>query len=432
MQRRPLLHSMATAIATLAVAGCLSDDEAPSPTTSTRTPTSTPTPAPYPSPARDPTPTPHSGDLVTEPTPLDEAPLTPRWEVTLPGQYELSTPGIDGTRVYIGTRRELFAIDRSSGAIHWDVDLGAMTRAFSAAVTDTIIVAAARNVMDHGLLREGVDDLWEDPHPYDTPTDGGHLHAIKPASGNRVWSIEAPVSGSPVVEDGRIFVPYVIDDSMETGVTAFSLASGEELWSVELDVPPIFSNPVLDDRIYVASSGDTDGDSHLAAITRDGDVVDTGALTGTVWNDFTVHDNHLYVGTDAGYLYAIADEGYLTWRKDLGNACYTTPAIGDGTIYASATDRLLALDMSGEILWRGRYTHDARSGISVSEGLVHVGGLEISAFAEDGSAAPWRIDLPGSAGSFGAPIYEDGVLYTGACIKREIDDWYDHVMYALE
>lgn len=412
-----------------ATAGCLGvgRDSSSEPDRPNDTPT--PTPPPFP------TPTPDELDdvVMTESTPLYESPITPRWEVDLPGQYELSTPAIDDDTLYIGSRREMTAVDLDTGNERWQVDLGAMTRAFTAAVSDDFIIASARNVMGRNSITNLEEDqLWEEPPPYSDATGGQLVAAIDKSDGSFIWEQEHPVSSSPIlVDDEVIFATY---DDGDAGVMSIEPTTGEERWHEPLDTPGIFAAPAVDDAgIYIASTGNDDDDSILTGLTRDGDVEWSTTLDGEIYKGPAVREGQLAIGTGNSYAASFGVDGDLLWEHEVDNGVYTTPAIGDDQVFVTDLFEVAALDRdTGEEHWRGDITDDARAGVSLSEDKLHVGGLEIAAFDRDGETAHWRVELPGAAGSFGAPLYIDGVVYTGACIKRDASDWYHHVLYALD
>lgn len=433
LPRRRVLEGIGSlTLATLA--GCTSDGPEGGPT-STPTPDSTETPAVTPTP----TPPEEESLVETDPTELDASPLRPDWENHLPGQYELSTPGLGPANMYIGSRRELFAIDRDDGEIDWVTDLRAMTRAITPVVTDDAVYATARNLMSNYIQESGVDELWEDEHSYATPTEGATVCALDPTTGEEHWfRRDLPISGSPALDGGLLYVGLADLDG-STGVAAIAPDDGAVEWELELDTAQLFSNPAFgDDGVYFTTAPSTGGNSWVVAVSRSGSFRWTHELEGEVINGLAVADGVAFVGTDEGVMYAIDERDHVVWERPISerpdNAITTTPVVHDGTVYVSATDRLHALDAeTGEERWRGAYTDDAHSGLSIADGMVHVGGIEISSFTLDGSEATWRIDLPGSAGSFGAPLYdeEEDAIYTGACVKVEDFDWYDHTVYRL-
>jgi outer membrane protein assembly factor BamB len=144
-------------------------------------------------------------------------------------------------------------------------------------------------------------------------------------------------------------------------------------------------------------------------------------------------DEVAYVGTDAGYLYAVGADGEVRWQSDLGGPVNTTPAVVPGTVYATTPERVVAVNAAaGTGRWSGRVEHVAKTGLSVGGGMVHVGGNEVAAFDASDGTPRWRVELPGVAGTFGSPLYVDGTLYAGGCVKIDGSSRYDHTVWALE
>lgn len=361
----------------------------------------------------------------TPATPLDDAPLAPKWETSIPGQFTLSTPGVDAHRLYVGSASRMTAIVRDRGEVAWHADLGGLTHGFTPAVDDGTLIASARDIVG----RRSVVDRGGSPS----------LTALDAASGEREWREKLPVSASPVVSDGTVFVPLVDDDG--AAVAARDAATGGERWTTQLSTPDVFAAPAVGEGVYVATRTDADGEGRLVALTRDGDVRWEKALEGEAYKGPRVAGGGetgergaeaVFVGTDAGYVYAFEADGSERWTASLGGAVNTTPAVAGGRVYTTAPQKVVALEAdTGAGLWSGAVDHVDKTGLGLGGGRVHVGGNEVAAFDAADGAARWRIELPGVAGTFGSPIWRDGTLYTGACVKIEGSSLYNHVVYAL-
>lgn len=366
----------------------------------------------------------------TPPTDLDEAPLTPQWETSIPGQFTLSTPGLTDDRLFVGSASRMTAIAHDGGEREWYTDLGGLTHGFTPAVDEErgTLIASARDVVG----RRSVVDRGGSPS----------LTALDAASGETAWRESIPVSASPVVDDGTAFVPLVDDEG--TAVTAREAASGAERWTTRLSTPDVFAAAAVGEGVYVATRADADDEGRLVALSRDGEVRWTEALEGEAYKAPKVagspsssaaggNGEAVFVGTDAGYVYAFEADGTLRWRADLGGSVNTTPAVVDGLVYGTSPRNVVAMDAeTGEGVWSGAVDHVDKTGVGLGGGMVHVGGNEVAAFDAADGAARWRIELPGVAGTFGSPLWREGTLYTGACVKIDGSSLYDHVVYALE
>lgn len=123
----------------------------------------------------------------------------------------------------------------------------------------------------------------------------------------------------------------------------------ESGWSTVLD-GSVYTPPVHDGtRLFVPGS-----ETRLTAIFfDDGSVIWENTELGTVAGSPTFHDDTLFVTTQDGVISAINPKnGDLRWETDLGTWCQSRPVTGDGTVFAIASETLMAIDKeSGEQLW---------------------------------------------------------------------------------
>lgn len=356
---------------------------------------------------------------AAESVPLAESSFDTEWKVKIPGEFTLSTPGIDADRLYVGSGTAETAIARDGAGVDWQRNLHGLTHSFSAAVTDDMVVAAARDLLNRRRL---VDR-------------GGRatLTALDPASGDTAWREGLPVAGSPVVDGETVFVTLV--DGETTALSARRLGDGSERWTRTLETPDAFTSPAVGEHVYLSTVADEEGNGRLVSVATDGTVRWTQELEGAPHKGPAVTtdgDEVAYVGTDAGYLYAVGADGEVRWQADLGGPVNTTPAVTAGTVYATTPERVVAVNAAaGTGRWSGRVEHVAKTGLTVGGGMVHVGGNEVAAFDTQDGTPRWRVKLPGVAGTFGAPIYVDGTLYAGGCVKIDGSSRYDHTVWAL-
>lgn len=356
----------------------------------------------------------------TPATPLEEASLRPQWKTELPGQFTLSTPGVDADRLYVGSATRMTAIARDGGDVAWHADLGGLTHGFTPAIEDGTVVSSARDIVG----RRNLIDRGGAPS----------LTALDAETGEETWRQTLAVSASPRIDDGTAYVPLVDDDG--TAITARGVDGGAERWTTPLSTPDVFTAPAVGECVYVATRADGDDESRLLALGRDGEIRWSERLAGEAYKGprvaETADGEAVFVGTDAGHVYAFESDGTRRWNVTLGGPVNTTPAVDDGVVYTTGPRHVVALDAdSGEGRWSGAIDHVDKTGVGIGGEMVHVGGNEVAAFDADDGAAKWRIELPGAAGTFGSPVWLDGTLYTGACIKIDGSSLYDHVVYAL-
>jgi outer membrane protein assembly factor BamB len=144
----------------------------------------------------------------------------------------------------------------------------------------------------------------------------------------------------------------------------------------------------------------------------------------------------IFLGDDAGYIYAIASDGALKWTEHGGEVgYYTSPAIGpDGTIYIAKSDPLggegdyvllysyTDNGTSGTLNWSFRIAADLlHSSPAVVGDTIYIGGFYhyLAAVVDNGSYASlkWSYDL-GIAPKSSPAIGPDGTVYIGSTANK--------------
>lgn len=349
-----------------------------------------------------------------EPTVASSGDVERRWKTFVPGQYTLSAPALGADSLYIGGDRQLRRLAVSDGAVSWETPLGALSHAFVPALGDGVVYAGARDMVGETLLNSD---------------DGGTVTALGAADGSVRWQIEAPVTGDPVLADGRVLVPTTGADG--AGLLALG-AGGDERWRAGFGAGNAFAAPTLAGDLALVPVAGEDAGRVLAVDLADGEPV-WRRETARVSAPAEVADGIAYVGAADGTLHALdLVDGAERWQRSFDRGVYTRPAVDGGVVYVAVGDTIRALDAAdGDEHWRATASNVSRTGLAVTDGRVYVGGNEVVALETAGGEAAWRQQLVGVAGTFGAPVVRDGVLYTGACVKREGNDPYDHYVYAL-
>lgn len=159
------------------------------------------------------------------------------------------------------------------------------------------------------------------------------------------------------------------EDRPEATLEAYALDSGERLWSRSLGARFVYNAPfsnhrpvVADETIYVPTNDE------LLAV--DGETRDLRWRFGT--DPFsnappTVTTDGVYVAAD-GSLIALDHVGDERWRYSIeGRRGFRVAAVHDGTVYAAAGSRLLAIDAaSGELRWE----HAPEENLSLASPVV--------------------------------------------------------------
>jgi len=377
--------------------------------------------------SRDPAASTARGSTTPRETPRTEAPtpeparVAARWEAFLPGQYTLARPAVTDGRLYLGSRTELFALRTADGSRAWTADLGVLAHGFSPAPVPGGVVAAARDAVGGSLL-----------------SDAPGVIAALDRDGSQRWRATGPVTAAPVAGDGLAYVVTTGDDRVR--LRALAVADGTERWAVDVgaaDDAGRAAPALVDGRVVVdVTRTRTDGSQGARLVAVDagaegGDRAWTVATDAEAVGAPVAAGGRIYLGTDAGRVHALRPDGSRVWRTDAGGPVRVAPAVGDDGPLVVAGERLVALAPDGAERWAVDVGDPRRTGLTVADGTCYVGGERLTAVDRSGRVR-WTFDLGGVAGAVGAPVRRDGTVYTGACIKQQGNDPYDHHVYALD
>lgn len=215
------------------------------------------------------------------------------------------------------------------------------------------------------------------------PADGRALLAVDLASGEELWTVElgGEQSGSPLVGEAAVFV------ATRDRITAFDKRTGEERWHVSLDhglgSPPRLAHG----RLYWGTGGSGEDDSaseagELIAIDTESGQVDwryqpnadharfgpTAVADGRVVGPHGGPDSQRVRAFDAG-------SGEPLWRWD-GELRRVPPTVAGDTVIlgveSDEEDAIVALELdSGEERWRRPIDGGFDTSPAVAEGVVY-------------------------------------------------------------
>jgi polyvinyl alcohol dehydrogenase (cytochrome) len=209
-----------------------------------------------------------------------------RWAFGIPGVVAMfGQPTIAGGRVFIGGQNgHVYSLDMRLGCYFWDYTASTGVR-----TAITIARIGDRNVALFGDRR-------------------GHVYAVDAVTGETIWKViaddaaAAQINGSPVLFEGRLYVPISVGDGSAAvdpkyqccrgrgAIVALEAATGNELWKTyavaesrpqgkndagtQLFGPSgasIWSSPTIDAKRRVLYAGT--GDNHSAPATSTSDAV---------------------------------------------------------------------------------------------------------------------------------------------------------------
>lgn len=380
MKRRPYLQCLGGGLAVL-VGGCSgmenevtdTPNDTPSPS-KTQSETSTPSDSPTP----EETTTEESRSFSAEAnwpqfqvdsanTGSHPAASGPTDDVTERWQYDIGKEAsppvvVDGT-VYVGTEKEVIALNERDGSEVWRAPVNGVVDA-SPAVADGTVYVGTTNNLASAFDRKSGEKLWQvrtAPSRYDgevgLTVSGGMVyvnswsgvHALDAETGEKQW--QSGGKHTPAVAGESVFIAKVGRDGEQ--ISAHDSADGSERWTYtatkanrEVWIPA--SPTVSDDLVYFGIRADNPRVTHSA----EGRVYALSASNGTKqWQadtKFPVRNGAfdgetLFIGTVSpghsrkGAVWALEPtSGAKRWRTDISGRI-SVPAVADGIIYVGAS-----------------------------------------------------------------------------------------------
>lgn len=267
-----------------------------------------------------------------------------KWAFGFPGATSASSqPVVLGGRIYIGSwEGDFFSLDAKTGCIHWAIQA-------ESGIRSAVSIGKAKT----GRLTLYFGDL------------AANMYALDAATGKQLWKVKvddypaARITGSPVLHEGRLYVPVSSREESRVGpenfaccgfrgsVVALDAANGKRLWktyTIDREAQPTIKNRI---------GTELKGPSGVA-----------------VWLAPTIDTkrNVLYIGT--------------------GND-YSSPA-------SPMSDSIIALDMkSGKIRWFRQFTaNDIWNGDCRQKDRDPAFCPDADAPDFDFSASPTLVNLP--------------------------------------
>ena len=229
---------------------------------------------------------------------------------------------------------------------------------------------------------------------------------------------------SPIVADGKVFMPSQDEDEPCGYLSAFDLHSGEEAWTVRREAPFRFCALWHQNRLFCAGlTGEV-----IACDADDGGIVWTHQMGDPtlrhVYQAPVAHEDSVLVGTAAYFACLNAKSGAPRWvRQDLSGewaASYGSAVVQDDRVYVGfggQSQQLWCLDVhTGQTIWEipGRKRlGDGCSGAPVVGQVGHDlsmvfyhrrGPAVVAAFCETGQIN-WTYQFSGGY-SYGSPAFK--------------------------
>jgi outer membrane protein assembly factor BamB len=253
------------------------------------------------------------------------------------------------------------------------------------------------------------------------PSDGvakGHVYAFDTSSGRLQWKVlfQGGVGTTPLLVGHRIVVVSATGD-----VAAIDVKSGAVLWRVTpagtLKTTPFIPSPThAANRIFIA-----DNTNQIFALDAGSGATSwRKTLSGRPNTTLVVTGKEVLVGTDDGYLHAIAmKSGNVRKRTKLGGIPYGTPLVSGGdllVLVSSAKSKFVALDaLTHAVRWLQESPKEWTTYRPLLAGpSVIVGNEDKDLCAFDRITGQRRWCRPVGEVPRGLGISKDGVLYVGS------------------
>ena len=270
-----------------------------------------------------------------------------RWAFPTNGRV-FSSPAVsaDGGTVYVGSDdKNLYAVTVATGASAWAAPFAATDR-----------IPSCPAIAPDGTIYVG---SWDK-----------NLYAVNP-DGSRKWSLAAAgrINTCPAIATGgTVYIASFGAGSAPATLYAVNPTTGLANWSFPLGGLYVYSSPAVapDGTIYIGAESDG---GKLLAVKPDGTKKWECLLDGLPRSSPLVgSDGVVYIGTNAGTVYAVDAAGVVTWTYRTLAEVRSSPVLApDGTLYVGSYDwNLYAISASGSLaaspwpMFRGGPLHTGR------------------------------------------------------------------------
>jgi outer membrane protein assembly factor BamB len=330
------------------------------------------------------------------PFPTPKTPAGPEvlwtFETAWPGSI-ISSPTVDGDRIYVGVIRDaglsprgvVYALDRLSGKAVWSFDDDEkMLHMYS----------SPRVVGNRLYIGEGMHanfkchlyclDIRTGAMEWTFPVDG-HIESTPGFAEGRVvfgagddglWAVDAVhgtklwrhgdglhVDSNPEIVGSRVYAGSGVSRRFQApAVFCVDLENGREVWRTPTDLPAWGSPAVDNDRLYIGLGNgrlDRSSESPAGAVlcldARSGNRIWRQPMPDVVMSQPAVADKRIFVTCRDGACYALArEDGHVLWQTSLGSALVTVPKLVDGKMYLIASGGIVAAlnPETGAEMWR--------------------------------------------------------------------------------
>lgn len=272
-------------------------------------------------------------------------------------------PAVDQDTLYAGDYAgDVYAFEKATGVIRWQVHLSDAKIVGGPAVTDDLLLV---------------------------PSSDRRLYALDKSDGSVRWSYttERPLWATPLIDDGQVILP-----ALDHHLYAIDLESGELAWEVELDGALADRPAQLGDLLLVGTFT-----HQLVAIERStGHVAWQIETNDWVWGNPSVTQERAFFGDVNGTLRALDGGGAELWRREVIGSVAATPAVnGDTTFFATEDGSVMGLSVEdGDQVWQQNLEGRLLSDPILVDNTLLIASLDgeslLTAFNAESGAIFWR------------------------------------------
>ena len=351
-------------------------------------------------------------------SPANVSSLAVKWKSPAPFPFKtVGTPIVANGIVYTGdVQGILTARDEATGKVLWTF-------------------YARAPIYGSPTVQNGIAYFGSVSYPFGGVV-GNYVYALNATDGTLIWDNWLSYGAewaTPLVVNGRVFVPSALKEGVSGGFSAFDANTGATLWGFSTPYG-IFAPDTMDPtgtNLYVGTANPcfTSPSPTVCA----GYLLDLNPATGSIiWQihfpDVSGDDDvptaalysngRLYLGLKSGYFYCVdATNGNIIWQ-------YKTGASGDFGVWSSATlynnmvffgggDHVIyALNISdGSVAWSFTTGSVIYSSPSVANGVLYIGGVNKYIYALDPTKGTVLWSFKTGASVWSSPTISNGVLY---------------------
>ena len=321
----------------------------------------------------------------------------------------------------------IYALDPGTGRRRWTFDRNGDL----CATASTPVFAKGRIHFGEGSHQDAVsrvfgvdaatgEERWSvlaHDHVEASPTIHGDLlvttagsdgvYALSVADGQVRWHFQADVhlDSTPAVHDGRVIVGSGPSrQQRRCEVMALEANSGRLLWRTPTRLPAWGEPVAVGERVFVGLGNgkfnappqdEPSAGALLCLNARTGRELWEFPVGGAVFGRPLVLSDSIYFGSREGFLYAVAPDGTLRHRVDLGGSVMAAPVLGPHSVLAvSVPGRVVCLDPSdGRERWRYEWKQDGFETLVHAAPVVANGRLYLTAEMQRPGAASGIVTL---------------------------------------